>query len=241
MILVFSNILTFGDVRVVIKHSFIRGVIAAVALFGSAANSFANDEDLCAPFKNSEVDQSLVAMMLAAAEEGGLYRIQSSTSSVGFCANSLIGRVEAEFKVFQGGVSLLTSSPEHQHGQTLVKVDTGSLTTNGKLIQNLIKSKGFLDVENFPEILFVSTGLTWTSSTEGVLEGLLTLHGTTRPVTFTVKLTGSNDSPLLQSDEVQVKATTTIRPSEFGIDTLPEFVTDSVNLCMRVNAVRYSS
>lgn len=224
-----------------ITHSFIRAGIAAIALLGNVVNGLASAEEPCAPFKNSKVDQALVAMMLTAAEEGGLYLIQSSTSRVGFCANSLIGRVEAEFKVFQGGISLLASSQEHEHGQTLVRIDTGSLQTSGKLVQNLIKGAGFLDVENFPEILFVSTSLAWTSRTEGLLAGLLTLHGTTRPVSFTLKLLGSNDSPLLLSDQVEVKATTTIRPSEFGIDTLPEFVTDSVNLCMRVNAVRYPS
>ena len=215
--------------------------MVAIALLGSMASSFANEEDLCAPFKDSEVDQSLVEMMLCAAEEGGLYRIQSSTSSVGFCANSLIGRVEAQFKIFQGGVSLLASSSEHEHGQTLVRVDTDSLETRGKLIESLIKSRGFLNVEKFPEILFVSTSLNWTSPTEGLLEGMLTLHGTTQPVSFIVKMTGPDTNPLLQSDTVQVKATTTIRPSDFGIDTLPEFVTDSVNICMQVNAVRYSS
>jgi len=95
-------------------------------------------------------------------------------------------------------------------------------------------------VENFPEILFVGTRLRWTSRTEGLLKGWLTLHGITRPVDFAVKLAGSDNNPLLQSDEVEVKASTTIRPSDFGIDTLPDFITDSVNLCMRVNAVRYS-
>lgn len=224
-----------------ITHSFIRAGIAAIALLGNVVNGPASAEEPCAPFKNSKVDQALVAMMLTAAEEGGLYLIQSSTSRVGFCADSLIGRVEAEFKVFQGGISLLAASQEHEHGQTLVRIDTGSLQTSGKLVENLIKGAGFLDVENFPEILFVSTSLAWTSRTEGLLAGLLTLHGTTRPVSFTLKLLGSNDSPLLLSDQVEVKATTTIRPSEFGIDTLPEFVTDSVNLCMRVNAVRYPS
>ena len=109
------------------------------------------------------------------------------------------------------------------------------------LLEHLIKSRGFLDAENFPEIMFVSTDLSLTSNTEGLLEGLLTLRGATRPVRFTVKLTNANDDPLLQADEVQVKATTTIRTSDFGISALPEFVTDSVQLCMRVNAVRYSS
>jgi len=222
------------------RHSFIRFGIAAIALLGSVVNSSAHEEKLCAPFKNSKVDPSLVAMMLTAAEEGGLYLIQSSTSSVGFCADSLIGRVEAEFTVFQGGISLLASSPEHKHGQTLFRVDTDSLKASDTLVRYLIKSKGFLDVENFPEILFVSTRLTWNSRTEGLLEGLLTLHGTTRPVSFSVTLTGSDVNSLRLSDQVEVKATATIRPSEFGINTLPDFVTDSVKLCMRVNAVRYS-
>ena len=222
------------------RHSFLRAGIALIALLGSVVNGFASERDLCAEFKNSNIDQSLVSQMLTAAQEGGLYRIHSATSSVGFCADSLVGRVEAEFTVFQGAISLLGSSPGRRYGQTLVKVDTGSLKTDGKLVQSLIKSKAFLDVENFPEILFVSTGLAWKSRTEGSLQGLLTLHGTTRPVSFTVKLLGSNTSPLLVSDEVEVKATTTIRPSEFGINALPEFVTDSVNLCMRVKAVRHS-
>lgn len=222
------------------RHSLLRGGVAAIALLVSIANGSANQDELCAPFKNSKIDQSLVAMMLSAAEEGGLYLIRSSTSSVGFCVNSLIGRVEAEFTVFQGGISLLASSPQHEYGQTLFRVDTDSLKTGDKLVQHLIKSKSFLDVENFPEILFVGTGLTWTSRTEGLLDGLLTLHGTTRPVSFAVRLAASDDTSVLLSDEVEVKATTTIRPSEFGIDTLPDFITDSVNLCMRVNAVRYS-
>lgn len=222
------------------RHSFIKFGIAAIALFVSVANSYANGKELCAPFKNSKVDQSLVAMMLAAAEEGGLYLVQSSGSKVGFCVNSLIGRVDAEFTVFQGGISLLASSAEREHGQALFRVDTDSLRTSDKLVQQLIKSKGFLDVENFPEILFVGTRLRWTSRTEGLLKGWLTLHGITRPVDFAVKLAGSDNNPLLQSDEVEVKASTTIRPSDFGIDTLPDFITDSVNLCMRVNAVRYS-
>jgi len=73
------------------------------------------------------------------------------------------------------------------------------------------------------------------------LERLLTLHGTTRLVSFSVTLAGAERDPLRLSNQVEVKATATIRPSEFGITTLPDFVTNSVNLCMRVNAVRYSS
>jgi polyisoprenoid-binding protein YceI len=211
-----------------------------IALLGQAGSWAAAEEELCAPFKNSSVDQSLVSMMLAAAEEGGLYRIQSSTSSVGFCAHSAVGRIEAQFTAFQGGVSLLGSS-QPGDGQAMVRVDANSLTTEGSLLGHLLKSESFFDVANFPEILFVSTDLRWTGPTRGVLEGQLTLRGVTRPVVFSVELIGSEGTAIERAEKVQVKATTTIHPSEFGMQALPRLAEDAVDLCMRVHAVRYSS
>jgi polyisoprenoid-binding protein YceI len=209
-------------------------------LLGQVAAWAADDEELCAAFKNSSVDQSLVSMMLEAAEAGGLYRIESSTSSVGFCAHSAVGRIEAQFTNFQGGVSL-PGSKQAGYGQTLVRVDADSLRTEGSLLGHLLKGENFFDVERFPEILFVSTGLHWTSGTRGVLEGKLTLHGVTRPVVFTVELLGPEGKPVEDAEKVQVKATTSIRPSDFGMQMVPKFADDSVDLCMRVDAVRYSS
>ena len=223
-----------------VRRSISVATLVGIALLGQMASWAAEPEDLCAPFKNSSVDQSLVAMMLAAAEQGGLYRIQSSTSSVGFCAHSAVGRIEAQFTAFQGGVSLLGAS-QPGYGQALVRVDVDSLSTEGSLLGHLLKSEIFFDAENFPEILFVSTGLQWSSPTRGVLYGELTLRGVTRPVVFSVELTGPDAAPVEHAEKVQVKATTTIRPSEFGMQAVRKFADDAVDLCMRVDAVRYSS
>jgi len=122
-----------------------------------------------------------------------------------------------------------------------VRIDADSLTTERSLLGHVLKSESFFDVEHFPEILFVSRGLHWTSSTEGVLEGELTLRGVTRPVSFSVELIGSDGAPVKRAEKVQVKATTTIRPSEFGMRAVPNLADDTVDLCMRVDAVRYSS
>jgi polyisoprenoid-binding protein YceI len=210
-------------------------------LLASHPNSVA-EEELCAAFKHSSVDPSLIAMMLTAAEQGGLYRIESSSSSVGFCANSAVGRIEAEFTAFQGGVSLLPASTRQPgYGQTLVRVDARSLDTKGALLSELLKSESFFDVERFPEILFVSTDLRWESPTRGALEGKLTLRGVTRPVTFDVEMVGIGGVPLEKAEQVRVKATTTIRASDFGMKAVPRFAEDAVELCMTVDAIRYSS
>ena len=210
-------------------------VLASVALQGAAG-----EEELCAPFLNGKVEQSRVEAMRAAAKGGHLYRIRPDTSRVGFCVDSEFALVKAEFKDFQGGLTLW---PDHagDKEQAMVVVKTASLDTGGSMIEYMLKGERFFDVENFPEILFVSTEFAWTSETTGTLNGNLTLHGVTRPVTFKVTLlpVKDGDTDVKNAGKVLVKAGTTIRRSEFGMDTLSRLVSDNVELCMSVEAIRY--
>lgn len=211
-----------------------------ISIFSASAIA---EEDICAPFKDGVVDVSVVSKMLAAAKDGHLYRIQPSSSKIGFCIDSPVGLIEGEFKDFKGGLTFLqenASSDEH----ALVMVNTASLETSGAVIESMLKGRNFFDVENFPEILFVSTGFKWVSETEAVLLGDLTMHGVTKEVGFLVKLIEQkgDDEPgsLEQEQRILVKATTRIRRSEFGLTALSPIVSDSVNLCMSVDAVKYS-
>jgi polyisoprenoid-binding protein YceI len=208
-------------------------VLLSADLQGQAA-----EEELCAPFLNAKVDQSRVDSMRAAAKGGHLYRIQPDTSRMGFCVDSEFTRVKVEFKDFQGGMTLWPDHPENKE-QAMVLVKTASLDTGGSLIEYMLKGERFFDVMNYPEILFVSTGFTWTSETTGTLKGDLTLHGVTRPVTFNVTLLPIRNTDEKSAGKVLVKAGTTIHRSDFGMDTLSRVVDDKVELCMRVEAVRY--
>ena len=216
-----------------------RNIAAAVliALFSVSAN--AAEPDVCAPFKDGVVDHLVVSKMLSAAEDGHLYRIDTSSSKVGFCVDSPVGLVEGQFKDFTGGLTFLQENPTEDE-YALVMVKTASLETDGRLIENMLKGKKFFDVENFPEILFVSTGFRWVNKTEAILQGQLTMHGVTKPVGFHVVLV---EQPSENEDvqRIMVKATTLIKRSEFGLTALSPMVSDSVNLCMSVDAVRYRS
>lgn len=213
-----------------------RFLITGILLFkGMVANVLA--EDLCAPFQDGSIDGAVVSTMLNAAEAGYLYRIQASTSQVGFCVDSKFQRVEGVFRDFQGGVAFPPDDGEA--AQTVVVIRVDSLDTEGALIENLIRSPRFFDVENYPEILFVSTGFEWTSPTRALLRGNLTLHGVTRPVAFKVELSGSDGKKVGEAESILVKATTAINRSDFGMDTLSTLVSDSVRLCMSVKARKY--
>jgi polyisoprenoid-binding protein YceI len=208
-------------------------------LLSAGLQGLAGEEELCAPFLNGKVDLSRVEAMRTAAKGGHLFRIQPDTSRVGFCVDSQFAVVKAEFKEFQGGLTLWPDHPDNKD-QAMVMVKTASLDTGGSMIEYLLKSERFFDVENYPEILFVSTGFTWSSDTTGTLKGDLTLHGVTRPVTFNVTLFPAKTGDEKRVGKVLVKAGTSIRRSDFGMDTLSRVVNDNVELCMSVEAVRYS-
>jgi polyisoprenoid-binding protein YceI len=216
-----------------IKNIF-TGFVLALFLTPAMAET-----DVCAPFKDGVVDESIVSKMLAAANDGHLYRINPDSSKVGFCVDSPIGLIKGEFKDFTGGLTFLQENVSTNE-QALVIVNTASLETKGPFIEGMLKGKKFFDVENFPEMLFVSTGFKWVSETEAVLLGELTLHGVTKAVGFHVVLV---DQP--GDDEhgqrILVKATTLIHRSEFGLTALSPMVSDSVNLCMSVDAIKYSA
>jgi polyisoprenoid-binding protein YceI len=61
----------------------------------------------------------------------------------------------------------------------------------------------------------------------------------TRPVTFNVTLLSVREKNEQNAWMVMVKAGTTIRRSDFGMDTLSRVVNDQVELCMIVAAFRY--
>lgn len=220
------------------SNKLIRSLLAVLVLLAVMPTEAA-DEELCSPFKDGVVDESLVSNMLAAAEDGHLYQIQEASSQVGFCVASQFKEVAGTFREFQGGLALGT--PDGSNGQTMVVVNTASLETDHAVIDPLIKGERFFDTRNYPVILFVSTGFKWTGARSAVLTGNLTLHGETRPVVFNVELTNITEDMAGQTDMVLFKATTAINRSDFGMDTLSSLVSDTVRLCLSVEAVKHRS
>jgi polyisoprenoid-binding protein YceI len=65
------------------------------------------------------------------------------------------------------------------------------------------------------------------------------VHGVTRPVTLQVTLTPVKQLGNSTVERMLIKAKTTIQRSDFDMDNMPGLVSDSVTLCMSVEAVRY--
>ncbi len=190
---------------------------------------------LCAPFRGGVVDPAIVNSMLQAAAENRLYRIQQKSSNVGFCVDSIIGRVEAEFKGIQGGFAL-RREVWGDESQMLVMVDANSLAMDECFVKSMLESEHFLDIETYPRMLFVSSQLRWLDHEKAILEGMLTMHGVTKLVRFDVKMTTVTNKDPLNVADIVITAQSFINRTDFGMDHLDFLVSDEIELCMRIEA-----
>jgi polyisoprenoid-binding protein YceI len=208
-----------------------------VALLLAMMPGIAGSTQLCAPFRDGKVDPAKLDIMLAAADDGRLFRIETDNSEFGFSVTSSLQEVRGQFLQVQGGMAVDTLGIEQD--QVLVAIRTDSLDTNCEFAEHMLRGVNFFDVKHYPEILFVSTGFEWITQTRATLVGDLTLHGVTRPVTFDLQLTNVFGEQAGDEDTIIVKATSSIRRSDFGMKAIPKLVEDEVRLGMNVQARKY--
>ncbi len=97
--------------------------------------------------------------------------------------------------------------------------------------EDLSRNPRWLNSDEFPEITFESTDVTFTGDNEGTVTGDLTFLGQTRPVTLDVTYNGNFNAPWYgERDLIGFNATTTINRSDFGMDAAIPMVGDAVTI-----------
>jgi polyisoprenoid-binding protein YceI len=96
-----------------------------------------------------------------------------------------------------------------------VVVDTASIDSNWAERDKHLRSADFLDVAQFPRATFKGTKYTG-DARGGKMEGTLTLHGVTKPLTLDVQIVGAGPDPW-GGYRAGFKARTTLRRADFGI------------------------
>src|SRR5262245_16816939 len=123
----------------------------------------------------------------------GTFKIDAAHSSVGFVARHLmVTKVRGSFPEVSGTITVgddpLASSVD-------VTIATASITTGSPDRDGHVKSPDFLDVENYPTLTFVSTGVKGFKNGEFVLVGDLTIHGVTKQVELDAEFDGMLVNP----------------------------------------------
>jgi polyisoprenoid-binding protein YceI len=122
----------------------------------------------------------------------GAWTVDKSHSSVAFVARHLVvakvrgvfGEYDAEFTVGE--------KPEDSVLNVTIQAD--SISTGDEARDGHLKNADFLDTDNFKTLTFVSTAVR-PSGGEWSVDGDLTLHGVTKPVTLTVEFNGVATDP----------------------------------------------
>lgn len=112
--------------------------------------------------------------------------VQFRISHLGF--STLVGR----FNDLSGNFDWDRGNPGAS--QIDVVIDTASIDTNHAERDKHLRSDDFLDVEKYPQATFKSIKYNGDEQ-GGTLEGELTLHGVTQPITLDVKTIGEGDDP----------------------------------------------
>jgi len=133
--------------------------------------------------------------------------IQFRISHLGYSV--LAGR----FNDFSGQFAWDSENP--QASTIEITVNTASIDTNWAERDKHIRGDDFLDVGQYPQASFKSTGFTGDAQS-GQISGTLTLHGVTKPVTLDVRAVGEGEDPW-GGYRAGFAGTTTIDRTEFGI------------------------
>jgi polyisoprenoid-binding protein YceI len=145
------------------------------------------------------------------------WKIDPSHSAVEFSARHLmITTVKGQFAEFDGTISFDPATPAT--GSAQVTIAASSITTRSDDRDTHLRSPDFLDVEQFPAISFVSTGVEQLAAdgTSFTVVGDLSIHGVTRPVRLATSFEGQGTDPWGNA-RAAFLATTTIDRRDFGL------------------------
>jgi polyisoprenoid-binding protein YceI len=98
-----------------------------------------------------------------------------------------------------------------------VNIQTASIDTQNSRRDDHLKSEDFFAVETFPTITFKSNSIEKTGENTFKLNGDLSMHGVTKPVTLEGKLNGIITDERNQKLKAGLKFTGTLKRSDFNV------------------------
>jgi polyisoprenoid-binding protein YceI len=144
----------------------------------------------------------------------GTWTIDASHSSVEFVVRHLmVAKVRGRFSEFSGSIHV-GDTPETSTVE--VSIATPSITTGDPQRDGHLLSPDFFDVEQHPTISYRSTGVRTVKGERYEVDGELTVHGETKPVTLALEYQGSVTDPF-GNDKAVFSASTEIDREDWGL------------------------
>lgn len=155
----------------------------------------------------------------------------------------MITTVRGRFATVSG--TIVEDTVDFSRSSVAVEIDAASIDTREEQRDGHLKSPDFLQVQDYPTITFASTRVIQGRGDRFQVEGNLTIHGVTRPVTLEVERTGTGNTPF-GTQVAGFSAETKISRKDFGLswnvalEAGGVLVGDQVKVSLEVEAVKQS-
>ena len=166
----------------------------------------------------------------------GTWTIDPVHSDVDFVVRHLgVSKVRGRFAQVEGEI---VTGADLADSKVTATIKADSVDTKNPDRDAHVKGADFLDAEQFPALSFVSTGVR-AEDGEYFIDGELTLHGVTKPVTLEAEVGGFADGLTEGAKVFGISATTEIKRTEFGVGAnIPgAVVSDKVKIELNIEAV----
>ena len=140
-----------------------------------------------------------------------------------------------QFDKVQGTLVYDADHPEKSSVQ--VSIPVKSLDTHVAALDKQLLGAQFLDAAKYPEITFASTKVRPLGKNRLEVDGNLTVHGVTRPVTLNVTLNKSGSYPMIDAPALGFGATTRFDRSAFGVAGGIPMVGDALQVTISAEAI----
>jgi len=128
--------------------------------------------------------------------------------------------------------------PELAKGTIQITIETASISTGLAELEKHLRGSDFLDSAQYPQITFVSDKLSFNKDQLIAADGLLTLHGISKPVHLTVDHFYCGMNLIAMKNTCGANATTTIKRSDFGVDKYAPKLADEVLIAIQIEATK---
>jgi polyisoprenoid-binding protein YceI len=128
-----------------------------------------------------------------------------------------LSEVDGYFKKFDGKIT--STKDDLSDAVFEITIESASINTDLEMRDNHLKSEDMFDAIKFPNITFKSTSFTKIAGNKYKMVGDMTIKGITKPITLDVTMNGpmAHPNPNNKVPQLGIKATTTIKRSDFGI------------------------
>ncbi len=143
----------------------------------------------------------------------GAWSVDQAHSTVEFVARHLmVSKVRGRFNDYEATIDV---GERPEDSTVAVTIAAGSISTGDAARDAHLTGADFLDVERYPTITFTTRSVRATGSAWAV-DGDLTLHGVTKPVTLAVEFGGTATDPW-GNTKAFFSATSEIDREDFGL------------------------